>query len=453
MAAAGKAARAQKAWRFTWCFRDPANERRTWRWAKPPHDFKALADCWYPVEDIGCRLASGSFPTAAMVIAPCSIHTMSAIAAGISSNLMVRAADVTLKERRRLVLMVRESPLHLGHLRSMTALAEMGAIVAPPMPAFYHHPQTVADIVEHSVDRVLDLMGLPAAGRAPVGWTGRSEGRIPGRAGRVQPAGHSQLLGPRAKPEPRQRFDEVFAALRAGEVDAAALPIENTLAGSVHENYDLLLKYDFEITAETSVRIVHNLIAPPGVEVRAIRKVYSHPVALNQCLDFFARHKRIERIPYYDTAGSVKMVMAERPEGAAAIASELAAKNLRRPNSEARNRRRPAEFHAIFPAGAGRREAARPARDAGQVAVENVAGVFDRTTGQGPCIGRLSALALRDLNLVKIESRPRRGKPWEYMFYLDLLAHRDEPRVRNALGHLTELADFLRVLGTYRAAR
>jgi 4-hydroxy-3-polyprenylbenzoate decarboxylase len=96
-----------------------------------------------------------------MVVAPCSIHTMSAIATGISSNLLVRAADVTLKERRRLVLMVRESPFHLGHLRTMSALAEMGAIIAPPIPGFYHHPQTVMDIVDHSVDRVLSLIGLP----------------------------------------------------------------------------------------------------------------------------------------------------------------------------------------------------------------------------------------------------------------------------------------------------
>ena len=130
---------------------------------KTAADFRALANFHYPVEDIGCRLASGSFSTDAMVIAPCSIHTMSAIAAGISSNLMIRAADVVLKERRKLVLMVRESPLHLGHLRSMTALAEMGAIIAPPAPAFYHHPKTVTEIVEHSVDRVLDLIGLPDA--------------------------------------------------------------------------------------------------------------------------------------------------------------------------------------------------------------------------------------------------------------------------------------------------
>ena len=131
--------------------------------AKSAVEFKALANYSYPVEDIGCRLASGSSPMDAMIVAPCSIHTMSAIAHGISSNLIVRAADVTLKERRPLILMVRESPLHLGHLRSMTTLAEMGAILAPPAPAFYHQPKTVADIVENTVDRVLALVGIPAA--------------------------------------------------------------------------------------------------------------------------------------------------------------------------------------------------------------------------------------------------------------------------------------------------
>jgi flavin prenyltransferase len=124
-------------------------------------DVRALADFSYADEDIACRLASGSYPVDAMVIAPCSIHTMSAIANGISSNLLVRAADVTLKERRKLILMVRESPFHLGHLRNMTALAEMGAIIAPPIPGFYNNPQTVMEIVDHSVDRVLDLLGIP----------------------------------------------------------------------------------------------------------------------------------------------------------------------------------------------------------------------------------------------------------------------------------------------------
>jgi 4-hydroxy-3-polyprenylbenzoate decarboxylase len=124
-------------------------------------ELRSLATFHYPHEDIGARIASGSYPVDAMVIAPCSIHSMSAIATGISSNLLVRAADVTLKERRPLILMVRETPFHLGHLRTMTALAEMGAILAPPVPAFYTKPESVLDIVDHSVDRVLDLLGLP----------------------------------------------------------------------------------------------------------------------------------------------------------------------------------------------------------------------------------------------------------------------------------------------------
>jgi 4-hydroxy-3-polyprenylbenzoate decarboxylase len=125
-------------------------------------DWKALADFSYPLEDLSCKLASGSFQTNGMIIAPCSIHSMSAIASGISGNLLIRAADVALKERRRLILMVRETPFHLGHLRTMTALTEMGAIIAPPIPPFYQKPQSIMDLVDGSVDRVLDLLGLPA---------------------------------------------------------------------------------------------------------------------------------------------------------------------------------------------------------------------------------------------------------------------------------------------------
>lgn len=124
-------------------------------------DLKALASYSYPLEDISCRLASGSFRTDSMVVAPCSIHTMSAIACGISSNLLIRAADVALKERRKLVLMVRETPFHLGHLRSMVTLAEMGAIIAPPVPAFYQKPQTILDLVDQTVARIMDLLGIP----------------------------------------------------------------------------------------------------------------------------------------------------------------------------------------------------------------------------------------------------------------------------------------------------
>ena len=124
-------------------------------------EIRALAHHHHAVEDIGAEIASGSSAADAVVVAPCSIHTMSALAAGISSNLLIRAADVALKERRRLVLMVRETPFHLGHLRTMTALTEMGAIIAPPIPGFYHKPRTVLELVDHNVERVLDLIGCP----------------------------------------------------------------------------------------------------------------------------------------------------------------------------------------------------------------------------------------------------------------------------------------------------
>jgi 4-hydroxy-3-polyprenylbenzoate decarboxylase len=127
-------------------------------------DLKALADFSYPPEDIASRLASGSFQTDGMVVAPCSMHTMCAIARGISDNLITRTADVILKERRKLILMVRETPFHLGHLRAMVELTEMGAVIAPPIPGFYMNPQSIDDLVNHSIERVLDLLGLPEEG-------------------------------------------------------------------------------------------------------------------------------------------------------------------------------------------------------------------------------------------------------------------------------------------------
>jgi prephenate dehydratase len=259
-----------------------------------------------------------------------------------------------------------------------------------------------------------------------------------------------QLLGLKAKHIAHQRFDQVFAALDAGKLDAAVIPLENSLAGSVHENYDLLLKYPAEITAETSVRVIHNLIAPPGVSFHAIRKVYSHPVALNQCLDFFGSHTRIERTPFYDTAGSVKMIMEEKPPDGAAIASELAAQIygaliLKRGIED--DRQNFTRFFLLEPAGAKPRTirgaGKRPWKTSLVFSTRNIPGALFRSLG---------ALALRDINLVKIESRPLRGKPWEYLFYLDLWGHREDKVVRNALNHLGELADFLRVLGSYRAA-
>ena len=123
-----------------------------------PKDVRALAHVVHGFGDVGAPIASGSFRTMGMVIAPCSVHSMAEIATGVTSNLLTRAADVVLKERRRLVLMLRETPLHTGHLRNLTALSEMGAVIAPPVPAFYARPASVEDIVDHSVGRVLDAL-------------------------------------------------------------------------------------------------------------------------------------------------------------------------------------------------------------------------------------------------------------------------------------------------------
>ncbi len=123
-------------------------------------DVRALASHWHAQTDIGAGIASGSFRAMGMVVAPCSVRSMSEIATGVTSGLLTRAADVTLKERRPLVLMVRETPFHLGHLRTMTQLAEMGAVIAPPLPAFYAKPATLEDMIDHSIGRVLDLFGI-----------------------------------------------------------------------------------------------------------------------------------------------------------------------------------------------------------------------------------------------------------------------------------------------------
>jgi prephenate dehydratase len=256
-----------------------------------------------------------------------------------------------------------------------------------------------------------------------------------------------RLLGDDVEVLPCQRFEELFLRLRDKDVTAAVVPIENTLAGSVHENYDHLLNFDFQICAETNVRINHNLIVPPGVRYRDIRRVFSHPVALNQCLDFFTRNPQFERVTFYDTAGSVKMIMEEKLSDAAGIASAMAAeiygaKILRRSLEDDRRNftrffllRRPEDVRRRSDADAGR-----PWKTTLVFSTRNIPGSLFRA---------LSAFALRDINLAKIESRPLRGRPWEYMFYLDLMGRVEDVRVQKALGHIQELADFLRVLGCY----
>jgi prephenate dehydratase len=269
-----------------------------------------------------------------------------------------------------------------------------------------------------------------------------------GEAGAFSHEAVIRLLGSDVVPTPCQRFDEVFAALRDGQVEASVIPIENTLHGSVHENYDHLLEFDHRIVAETNVRIVHNLIVKPGVRFADVRRVYSHPVALNQCLKFLAANPQMERVPFYDTAGSVKMVMAEGLSDAAGIASAVSAeiyggRILKRSIED--DRQNYTRFFLL------RRRNQKPLSldETGKRAWKTSL-VFSTRNQPGSLFRALSAFALRDISLAKIESRPLRGRPWEYLFYVDLLGNVEDERVKRALGHLEELADLLRVLGCYR---
>jgi prephenate dehydratase len=265
-----------------------------------------------------------------------------------------------------------------------------------------------------------------------------------GEPGAFSQVAVQQLLGADAAVVPCQRFEDVFVALRDKRADAAVIPIENTLHGSVHENYDHLLHFDAEIVGETHVRIAHTLIAPPGVTFKSIERVYSHPVALNQCLKFFSANPHLERVSFYDTAGSVKMLMEERPERSAAIASAVAADIYGARILKRNIEDDPSNFTRFFLL---RRPGTtkKPRNEAHW----KTSLVFTTRNVPGALFRSLSAFALRDINLAKIESRPLKGKPWEYLFYVDFLGSTEETRVQKALGHLAELADFLRVLGTY----
>ena len=280
----------------------------------------------------------------------------------------------------------------------------------------------------------------------------------------------AERMVPRCAVVPCARSAEVFDRVERGSVDAAVIPIENTLAGTVAEHADLLVARDVFIQREYLLRIVHNVIAAPGVKLASLRRALSHPVALDQCRDFFRNHPKIEPVAFYDTAGSVKHVIANRLPDAAGIAGVQAAceysgkilkagieddkRNftrfflIRKRSGVARieksthfsqkkgEMRHPlrSDYTHLIPRGANKTSIA-----------------FHVKNAPGALFKSLSVFALRDISLSKIESRPMRGRPWEYVFYVDFLRGDDEP-ARNALRHLGEVAEFVKVLGLYPAA-
>lgn len=253
-----------------------------------------------------------------------------------------------------------------------------------------------------------------------------------------------KLLGRRIRVLPCETFAATFHSVTTGKSNACLVPIENTLAGSVYENFDLLLENNLHIVGEVNLRIVHNLIAFPGTSLKSLRQIYSHPVALAQCSKFLARHGDIEKIPFYDTAGAVKMLAERRLPGAAAIASAIAAKVY-----QGRILQRHLEdHHENYTRFLLLSKIRTVSPRANKVSI-----VFSTRNVPGALYKCLSVFALRDIDLTKMESRPLRGRPWEYFFYLDFVGNTKEERCRKALDHLGEVTNFLRVLGCYESAK
>jgi prephenate dehydratase len=239
---------------------------------------------------------------------------------------------------------------------------------------------------------------------------------------------------------PSPTFVEVFEKVTSGAADAGIIPIENSLAGSIHENYDNLLEHELSIIGEIKLRIVHHLIVNPGVALTDVRRVISHPQALAQCRDFTRNLDDVAVEPVYDTAGAVRDVKKSGSRDTAAIASAQAAADYGLEilaSSIESNHQNFTRFLAI------ERESAEDPGDKTTI-------VFALQHQPGMLFKTLGVFALRDIDLLKIESRPLLGSPWEYLFYLDIAGNMQDDNVRKAVDHLGELTVFLRVLGGYR---
>lgn len=248
-------------------------------------------------------------------------------------------------------------------------------------------------------------------------------------------------FGEQVQPLPCKSFEAVFDAVTDGTADRGVIAVENSLAGSIHRNYDLLLRYDLSIVGEVQIRIAHHLIALPGVSLSDLRRVYSHPQALAQCEQSLnVVLPQVERVPTYDTAGSVKMLREEGIRDGAAIASRRAADiygmNILRQdledNAENYTRFLVLSREPVIPDGAAKTSI-----------------VFSMDNVPGALFKSLAVFALRDIDLTKIESRPLQGKPWQYFFYIDFAGSMYATHCRNALNHLQEITTFFRVLGSY----
>lgn len=265
-----------------------------------------------------------------------------------------------------------------------------------------------------------------------------------------EPGAYSEIAALRiGEPKPFESFDEVFAAVENQKVHYAVIPIENSLGGSIHHNYDLLLQHPVTIVAETFVKVKHCLLGIPGSSTEKALKVLSHPQALAQCRNFFATHQHLKAEVAYDTAGSAKMIAAEKDPEKLAIASkragelyglEILQENLA--DEEWNITRFFCIAHAKNPENPLPETTAKSAQHKTSI-------VFTLPNEQGSLFKALATFAMRDIDLTKIESRPFRKKAFEYLFYVDFIGDQNDRNIQNALCHLKEFATMVNVLGSY----
>jgi chorismate mutase/prephenate dehydratase len=252
-----------------------------------------------------------------------------------------------------------------------------------------------------------------------------------------------QFFGKETEVKPCRDFRDVFESVKRQEVQAGVVPVENSIEGSVNQNYDLFFNFDLKVCGEVIVKIVHCLIANPGTSLKSVKAVYSHPQALAQCRSFLEKSKW-ELIPTYDTAGSVKLIKEKKLNDAVAIASERAAEIYGMQilaRDIANNKENYTRFFVLS------------MEDSPMTDKDKTSIIFSAKHEPGLLYHALGEFAKRNINLTRIESRPTKQTAWEYNFYLDFEGHRTEPKCTEALKALKEYAIFIKILGSYPRAK
>jgi len=314
-------------------------------------------------------------------------------------------------------------------------------------------PYTINHVYLHGAthlrpDLQVDEEGLktpvpaPSRGPAPVYTGGPISVAFQGEPGANSQEAIFQHFGPQVITAPCHSFEDIFEAVESGKTAMGLLPVENSMAGSINQAYDLLLDHDLRVVGEVKFRVRHHLLAPPGTQIEEIRRVSSHPQAIAQCERYLRTHGW-EAIPAYDTAGAAKQ-LAEAPEpGAAVIASALAGRTYELETLASGIEDSPNNTTRFFLIG---REEPPPGRN------NKTSIVFATLHNPGALYQALGEFASRNINLTKIESRPRRNRPWHYVFYVDLEGHWQDSAINRALMGLLTRTAFLKLLGSYPAA-